>query len=103
MLAPGWTEGCKSCSYLADHFDGMTIHLANRDVTLAVVSRAPIAEIEAFKKRMGWRFHWVSAFNSDFNYDYHVSFTPEERAKGKVDCNYELAEFPSEEGPGLSV
>lgn len=103
MLGPGWKEGCPSCSYLADHFDGAAIHLANRDATLVVVSRAPIAEIEAFKKRMGWRFHWVSSFGGDFNYDYHVSFTPEERAKGKVDYNYELAEFPSEEGPGLSV
>ena len=103
MLGPGWKEGCPSCSYLADHFDGAAIHLANRDVTLAVVSRAPIEEIEAFKKRMGWRFHWASSFGSDFNFDYHVSFTAEERANGKVGYNYDLAEFPSEEGPGLSV
>jgi len=103
MFGPGWKEGCPSCSYLADHFDGSAIHLANRDVTLAVISRAPIAEIEAFKKRMGWRFHWVSSFGSDFNYDYHVSFTPEERAKGKVQYNYTEMEFPSDEGPGLSV
>ncbi len=103
MLGPGWREGCPSCSYLADHFDGSAIHLANRDVTLAVISRAPIAEIEAFKKRMGWRFKWVSSFNSDFNYDFQVSFTPEERAGGKVEYNYGLTEFPSEEGPGLSV
>ena len=68
-----------------------------------MVSRAPIAEIEAFKKRMGWRFHWVSSFGTDFNYDYHVSFTPEERAQGNVNYNYELTQFPSEEGPGLSV
>ena len=103
MLGPGWKEGCPSCSYLADHFDGPAIHLANRDVTLAVISRAPMAEIEAFKKRMGWKFHWVSSFGSDFNYDYHVSFTPEERAKGKVSYNYTEMGFPSEEGPGLSV
>jgi predicted dithiol-disulfide oxidoreductase (DUF899 family) len=103
MFGPGWAAGCPSCSYLADHFDGPAIHLANRDVTLAVVSRAPIAEIEAFKKRMGWKFHWASSYGSDFNYDYHVSFTPEERAKGKVDYNYRQTEFPSEEGPGLSV
>ncbi|MGA2890523.1 MAG: thioredoxin family protein [Terracidiphilus sp.] len=103
MLGPGWKEGCPSCSYLADHFDGSTVHLANRDVTLAVISHAPFQEIEAFKKRMGWHFHWVSSFNSDFNYDYHVSFTPEERAKGKVNYNYESMAFPSEEGPGLSV
>src|SRR5580658_5366176 len=103
MLGPGWQAGCSSCSYLADHFDGATIHLANRDTTLAVVSRAPLAEIEAFKKRMGWKFEWVSSFGSDFNYDYHVSFTPVELANGKVDYNYEMAEFPVEEAPGLSV
>lgn len=103
MLGPGWKEGCPSCSYLADHFDGPTIHLANRDVTLAVISHAPIAEIETFKKRMGWKFHWASSFGSDFNYDYHVSFTPEERAKGKVSYNYTEMGFPSEEAPGLSV
>ena len=103
MFGPDWIEGCPSCSLLADHFDGPAIHLANRDVTLAVVSRARISAIEAFKKRMGWRFHWVSSFASDFNYDYHVSFSPEERAKGKVQYNYDQVEFPSEEGPGLSV
>ena len=103
MFGPGWKEGCPSCSYLADHFDGPAIHLANRDVTLAVISRAPMAEIAAFKKRMGWRFHWVSSFGSDFNYDYHASFTPEEQASGQVTYNYELTKFPSEEGPGLSV
>jgi predicted dithiol-disulfide oxidoreductase (DUF899 family) len=103
MLGPGWQEGCRSCSYLADHFDGSTIHLANRDTTLAVVSRAPLAEIEAFKKRMGWKFQWVSSFGSDFNFDYHVSFAPEERASGKVEYNYALEEFPSEEAPGASV
>src|ERR1700683_4217426 len=103
MFGPGWSEGCKSCSYLADHFDGPSIHLANRDVTLAGISRAPMAQIAAFKKRMGWRFPWVSSFGSGVNYDYHVSFTPEERASGKVVYNYELTTFPSEEGPGLSV
>ncbi len=103
MFGPEWSEGCPSCSLLADHFDGPAIHLANRDVTLAVVSRARISEIEAFKKRMGWRFHWVSSFGSDFNYDYHVSFSAEERAQGKVQYNYGQVEFPSEEGPGLSV
>ena len=78
MLGPGWKEGCPSCSYISDHFDGMTIHLANRDVTLAVVSRAPIAEIESFKRRMGWKFRWLSSNASDFNFDYQVSQTPEE-------------------------
>ena len=103
MLGPGWKEGCQSCSYLADHFDGPTIHLANRDVTLVVVSRAPYAEIEAFKKRMGWKFKWVSSFGNDFNYDYHVSFTKEETAKGEVYYNYGMTKFPSEEAPGGSV
>ena len=103
MFGPGWEEGCKSCSYLADHFDGTTVHLANRDTTLAVISHAPIAEIEVFKKRMGWKFAWVSSFGSDFNFDYHVSFTPEEKAAGKIDYNYSEAEFFSEEGPGASV
>jgi predicted dithiol-disulfide oxidoreductase (DUF899 family) len=81
----------------------MTIHLAHRDVTFAAISRVPIAGIEAFKNRMEWRFHWVSSFGSDFNYDYHVSFTLEERENGKVHYNYGEMEFPSEEGPGLSV
>jgi predicted dithiol-disulfide oxidoreductase (DUF899 family) len=103
MFGPGWAAGCPSCSYLSDHFDGMTIHLAHRDVTLAVVSRAPYGEIEAFKKRMGWKFHWVSSFGTDFNYDYHVSATPAERATGTVDYNYTVTEFPSEERPGASV
>jgi predicted dithiol-disulfide oxidoreductase (DUF899 family) len=103
MFGPGWKEGCPSCSYLSDHFDGMAIHLANRDVTLAVVSHAPLAEIEAFKKRMGWRFHWYSSFASDFNYDYQASLRPEERSNAQVYYNYEMTRFPSEERPGLSV
>jgi predicted dithiol-disulfide oxidoreductase (DUF899 family) len=103
MLGPGWSEGCKSCSYLADHFDGPAIHLAQRDVTLAVVSHAPFAEIEAFKKRMGWRFPWVSSFGSDFNFDYHVSFTKDELAGPDVEYNYSRTRFPSEEAPGASI
>src|SRR5665213_2304444 len=84
MLGPGWEEGCKSCSFLGDHFDGSVIHLAHRDVMLTAVSRAPMPQIEAFKKRMGWRFPWVSSYGSDFNDDYHVSFTKDELATGKV-------------------
>jgi predicted dithiol-disulfide oxidoreductase (DUF899 family) len=103
MLGPGWEEGCKSCSFLADHFDGAAIHLAQRDVTFLVVSRAPLAEIEAFKKRMGWQFKWVSSFGSDFNYDYGVSFTKEEIASGSALYNYGSIEFPIEEAPGASV
>jgi predicted dithiol-disulfide oxidoreductase (DUF899 family) len=103
MLGPGWKEGCPSCSYLSDHFDGTAIHLANRDVTLAVISHAPFAEIEVFKKRMGWRFPWYSSFASDFNYDYQVSLRPEEQGKAQVYYNYEMTKFGSEERPGLSV
>src|ERR1044071_7297262 len=72
MLGPGWEEGCPSCSFVADHFEGSLVHLANRDGSFAVVSRAPIEQIEAFKKRLGWRFKWVSSFGNDFNYDYNV-------------------------------
>ena len=103
MFGPGWEAGCPSCSYISDHFDGMTIHLANRDTTLIAISHAPIAEIAAFQKRMGWKFKWVSSFGSDFNYDYHVSFTPGEKASGKVYYNYERTEFPADEAPGASV
>ncbi|MFZ0236544.1 MAG: thioredoxin family protein [Xanthobacteraceae bacterium] len=104
MLGPGWEAGCPSCSYLADHFDGPAIHLAQRDVSFVVVSRAPLSEIEAFKRRMGWRFKWVSSFGSEFNPDYQVSFTPQEKAGGKVLYNYEFIDrFPSEERPGASV
>jgi predicted dithiol-disulfide oxidoreductase (DUF899 family)/predicted transcriptional regulator YdeE len=103
MLGPGWKEGCPSCSFLSDHIDGAVAHLNARDVTLVVVSRAPLSEIQAFKKRMGWRFKWVSSYGSDFNYDYHVSFTKDDAANGKVYYNYQLQEFGSEEGPGVSV
>jgi predicted dithiol-disulfide oxidoreductase (DUF899 family) len=104
MLGPGWEAGCPSCSFLADHFDGAVIHLAQRDVAFVVVSRAPLPEIEAFQRRMGWRFNWVSAFGSEFNSDYQVSFTAQEKAGGKVFYNYEFIEsFPSEERPGASV
>ncbi len=103
MFGPGWGEGCPYCSFLADHVDGALVHLAQRDVTLVVASRAPLAELEAFKKRMGWRFKWLSSYGSDFNYDYHVSFTKDDMAKGKVYYNYEMQEFGSEELPGTSV
>ncbi|HEY1423972.1 MAG TPA: thioredoxin family protein [Candidatus Acidoferrum sp.] len=103
MLGPGWEQGCPSCSYLGDHFGGSLVHLNARDVAFAAVSRAPIAEIESFKKRMGWPFHWVSSNQNDFNFDYHVSFSKDQMAKGKVDYNYTMQEFPSEEAPGLSV
>ena len=102
MFGPGWVEGCQSCSLLADHFDGSVPHLNARDVTLVVVSRAPLAQIEAFKKRMGWKFPWVSAYNTDFNFDYEVSVPKEEMEKEHI-YNYVRTKFPSEERPGLSV
>jgi predicted dithiol-disulfide oxidoreductase (DUF899 family) len=86
-----------------DHTDGALVHLAQRDVTFVAISRAPLSKIETFKKRMGWRFKWVSSYGSDFNYDYHVSFKKEEMAKGKVYYNFDMQEFPSEEAPGISV
>jgi predicted dithiol-disulfide oxidoreductase (DUF899 family) len=103
MFGPDWEQGCPSCSFLADHFDGAAVHLAQRDVTLLAVSRAPYEQIEAFKRRMGWRFKWVSSYDCDFNRDYHVSFTPDEMAKGETYYNYGIGKFPSEEAPGASV
>lgn len=103
MLAPGWKEGCAGCSFLVDHIDGGLVHLVNHDVSLVVVSRAPLPEIEVFKKRMGWKFPWVSSFGSDFNYDFHVSATQEELANGAMEYNYETTKIESEEQPGLSV
>lgn len=101
MLAPGWEEGCASCSFMADHTDGMTVHLANRDVTMLAVSRAPLAEIEPFRQRMGWHFTWVSSYGSSFNRDFGVTFTPEEIAQGERAYNY--TQHPGEEMPGISV
>jgi predicted dithiol-disulfide oxidoreductase (DUF899 family) len=103
MFGPDWQEGCPSCSFMADHVDGMLPHLAARDLTMVAVSRAPLAKIEAFKKRMGWRFKWVSSYDGDFNADFHVSFSKEDLARGEVNYNYTEQEFPSEEAPGLSV
>ena len=103
MFGPGWKEGCPSCSFLADTFDGAVIHLAQRDTTFVAVSRTTLPEIDAFKKRMGWTFKWVSSNGSDFNYDYQVSTGNGEKAGSSVYYNYTLTEFPSDERPGLSV
>jgi predicted dithiol-disulfide oxidoreductase (DUF899 family) len=103
MFGPGWKEGCPSCSFLADTYDGAVVHLAHRDVSFVAISRATLPEIEGFKKRMGWKFPWVSSFGSDFNRDYQVSFSDADKANGKVYYNYAMTEFPSEEGPGTSV
>jgi len=103
MFGPGWKEGCVGCSFASDHVDGALVHLKHRDVSYVAVSRAPWQEIEAFRKRMGWRFKWVSSLGSDFNYDFHVSFRPEEAKTGKVDYNYAQSDFLSPEMSGLSV
>jgi|SRR5579872_5521217 len=103
MFGPGWKEGCPSCSFLADSFDGAVIHLAQRDTTFVAISRATLPEIEAFKKRMGWKFKWISSNGSDFNYDYQVSTGNGEKADSPVYYNYSLTHFPSDERPGASV
>lgn len=104
MLGPGWKEGCPSCSFLADHFNPAVVHLAQRDVTFVAISRAPLPEIEAFKKRMGWSFKWVSSSGTEFNYDYQVSFPKGQPAKGQAFYNYKaVSEIPGEERPGASV
>ena len=102
MFGPDWKEGCPSCSMAADGFDGVNWHLTQRDVTFTAISRASLDQIEAFKKRMGWRFPWVSSGNNTFNHDYQVSFTKEELASGKV-YNYGTMSFPAEEAPGFST
>ena len=102
MLGPDWEQGCPSCSLLADHFDNLGIHLAQRDVRFMIVSRAPLAKIDEFKKRMGWKFPWVSSFGSEFNFDFQASVPKEDAGKEHV-YNYVLTKFPSEERPGFSV
>jgi len=103
MYGPDWDEGCPSCSFWADNFNGIDIHLRHRDITMVAVSRAPLKTLDAYKKRMGWSFKWVSSLDTDFNFDFHVSFTPDEMEKGEMNYNYETRKFPSEEGPGISV
>jgi predicted dithiol-disulfide oxidoreductase (DUF899 family) len=103
MFGPDWDEGCKSCSYLAYNFDGANRHLPHRDVTFVAISRAPLPKLEAYKKRLGWRFKWLSSYSNDFNFDYGVSFTKEDEKKGKVSYNYGTREFISDELPGLKV
>ncbi|WP_037084105.1 DUF899 domain-containing protein [Neorhizobium vignae] len=105
MLGPDWDAGCPGCSFLSDHIDGTLPHLNNHDVTFIAVARAPLDKIETYKKRMGWKFPWVSSFGSDFNFDYHVSFSKEDLAKEKV--YYNFREVPPSEAhdelPGLSA
>ena len=103
MLGPDWDEGCKSCSFLCDHFDGANRHLVHHDVTLAVVSRAPISKIDTYKQRMGWQFPWFSSYGSDFNFDYGVSFSAESIAAGTSEYNYAIRQNVASEMHGLSV
>jgi predicted dithiol-disulfide oxidoreductase (DUF899 family) len=104
MFDPEWDEGCKSCSLLADLYNPPVIHLKHRDVTMVTPSRTPLEKLQGFKKRMGWGFKWVSSLGSDFNWGYHVSFTPEQMAKGKTYYNYRKGRaFPVAEAPGIST
>jgi predicted dithiol-disulfide oxidoreductase (DUF899 family) len=102
MFAPDWEVGCKSCSFWADNFNGIVPHLAQRDVSFVAVSRAPLAKLEAFRKRLGWDFKWVSSGDGDFNYDYDVSFKPESLA-GEVVYNYDRRKTSMSDLPGISV
>jgi predicted dithiol-disulfide oxidoreductase (DUF899 family) len=103
MLASDWQEGCKSCSFWADNFNGIDTHLRQRDVSFLAISRAPLPKIDAFKKRMGWTFKWVSSFGNDFNYDYRVSFRSEQSSSGEIIYNYAPRKTTMEELPGISV
>ena len=103
MFDPSWEEGCKSCSLIMDHVDGMLPHLGARDTSFAVISRAPLGKLLAFQKRMGWSFPWLSSSESDFNYDYGVSFRSVDKTEGKDGYNYGTGKFPTSEAPGLST
>ena len=103
MFDPSWEAGCKSCSFWADNFNGIIVHLKHRDVTMVAVSRAPLDKLAAYRKRMGWGFKWLSSFGSDFNRDYQVSHTPEELAQGEAEYNYTRQKPYGSEAPGISV
>lgn len=103
MLGDDWAEGCTSCSFWADGFDGATVHMEQRDAAFVAVSNASVEKIDAYRKRMGWNFQWVSCLGSSFNYDYQASFTPEQMESGKVYYNYRDTQFPVGEAPGISI
>jgi len=103
MFDPSWEAGCKSCSFWADNYNQIIVHLNHRDANLVAISRAPLAKLQAYRKRMGWSFKWVSSSGNDFNYDYHVSYTPDELAKGEGYYNYRMGKTVSGEMPGISV
>ena len=103
MFAPEWEEGCKSCSFWADNFERNVVHLNARDVSFAAISRAPVEKLDAFRRRLGWTFKWVSSAGNDFNFDFHVSTTPEERAQGETTYNYRPLKTTMTDLPGISV
>jgi predicted dithiol-disulfide oxidoreductase (DUF899 family) len=103
MFDPSWEEACSRCSFWADNFNGILVHLNQRDVSMAAISRAPFAKLAAFQKRMEWSFNWVSSSGSDFNRDYGVSFTPEQLGQGEVIYNYAPVKTSMTERPGISV
>jgi predicted dithiol-disulfide oxidoreductase (DUF899 family) len=103
MMGPGWKEGCLGCSFGADQLEGAVVHLVNHDVMFVAISRAPYPEIAAYHKRMGWQFKWVSSYGSDFNFDYNVSFSEADKARGTVFYNFRETDYAIDELPGLSV
>ncbi len=103
MFDPSWSEGCKSCSFFADTFNGAILHLRGRDTAFAAISRAPLEKLTAFQRRMGWSFPWYSSAESDFNYDFHVTFPPDDWAAGRTEYNYVVQKFPEPEAPGSSI
>lgn len=103
MFSPEWDQGCKHCSFRADHYDAMQVHLHHRDVTMAIISRAPLAKIEPFQQRMGWKFKWVSSFGNEFNHDFNASFTPEENQAKQAFYNFALVDAGPTDREGVSV
>jgi predicted dithiol-disulfide oxidoreductase (DUF899 family) len=103
MFDPEWEDGCKSCSFWADNYNGTAIHLAHRDVSMVTIGRAPFEKLDAYRQRMGWDFKIISSLYSDFNYDYHVSFTPEQMETGEISYNFRMGPAFSAEAPGISV
>ncbi|HWE24167.1 MAG TPA: DUF899 domain-containing protein [Myxococcales bacterium] len=103
MFAPEWDEGCRGCSFWADNFNGIISHVQQRDVTFVAISRAPLTKLQAFAKRLGWTFKWVSSGGSDFNFDFHVSFKPDDLARGKATYNYAPYDESSPDKEGISV
>lgn len=103
MFGPDWDEGCPGCSFLCDHVDGARQHFEHNDLSFVAVSRGPLAKLEAYRERMGWKFRWVSSGRTDFNYDFDVSFPPERVVNGKITYNFATADAEIDELPGMSV